>query len=50
MYEEPVFPWKNLGETLDDLGLVKTIGVTGEQFLKENGIGDAFANEVIQAR
>ena len=50
MYEEPVFPWEDLGETLEGLGLLKSTGVTGEQYLKENGIGDAFANEVIQAR
>lgn len=50
MYEEPVFPWKNLGETLEAQGLLDITGVTGEQYLKANGIGDAFANEVIQAR
>ncbi|KAF3004942.1 hypothetical protein E8E13_007463 [Curvularia kusanoi] len=49
MYNEPLFPWKKLGETLDQVGLIKTVGVTGEQYLKANGIGDAFANEVIQA-
>lgn len=50
MYEEPVFPWKNLGETLEAQGLLDITGVTGEQYLKANGIGDAFAREVIQAR
>lgn len=50
MYEEPVFPWSNLGETLESQGLLDITGVTGEQYLKANGIGDAFAREVIQAR
>lgn len=50
MYEEPVFPWENLGETLESQGLLDVTGVTGEQYLKANGIGDAFAREVIQAR
>ncbi|KAJ4984064.1 prenylcysteine oxidase [Stagonosporopsis vannaccii] len=49
MYEEPVFPWKSLGETLEQQGLLDITGVTGEQYLKANGIGDAFAREVIQA-
>lgn len=50
MYEEPVFPWKSLGETLEAQGLLDITGVTGEQYLKANGIGEAFAREVIQAR
>ncbi|KAJ4341653.1 hypothetical protein N0V87_001668 [Didymella glomerata] len=49
MYEEPVFPWRSLGETLEAQGLLDITGVTGEQYLKANGIGDAFAREVIQA-
>ncbi|KAL1595613.1 hypothetical protein SLS59_008251 [Nothophoma quercina] len=49
MYEEPVFPWKSMGEILESQGLLEITGVTGEQYLKANGIGDAFANEVIQA-
>jgi prenylcysteine oxidase/farnesylcysteine lyase len=50
MYEEPVFPWRSLGEVLESQGLLELTGVTGEQYLKANGIGDAFATEVIQAR
>ncbi|KAJ4384627.1 hypothetical protein N0V86_000227 [Didymella sp. IMI 355093] len=38
-----------LGETLEAQGLLDITGVTGEQYLKANGIGDAFAREVIQA-
>lgn len=50
MYEEPHFPWKSLSAVVDELGLTKVTGVTGEQYLKENGIGDLFAREIVQAR
>lgn len=50
MYEEPVFPWKSLGEALESQGLLEITGVTGEQYLDANGIGEAFAREVVQAR
>lgn len=50
LYEEPVFPWKSLGEALESRGLIEVTGVTGEQYLDANGIGEAFAREVIQAR
>lgn len=50
MYEEPVFPWKSLSEVVEKVGLLEATGVTGEQYLKANGIGEAFAREVIQAR
>ncbi|KAF2630042.1 Prenylcysteine oxidase [Macroventuria anomochaeta] len=49
MYEEPVFPWSSLGEALEGQGLLEITGVTGEQYLTANGIGNAFASEVIQA-
>ncbi|KAI9661300.1 MAG: hypothetical protein M1821_009627 [Bathelium mastoideum] len=49
MYDAPYFPWSSLSETLSELGLIKTTGITGEQYLKENGVGDLFANEIIQA-
>jgi prenylcysteine oxidase/farnesylcysteine lyase len=50
MYEEPVFPWKSLSEVVERVGLLEATGVTGEQYLKANGIGEAFAREIIQAR
>ncbi|KAF2278518.1 Prenylcysteine oxidase [Westerdykella ornata] len=49
MYEEPVFPWRSLSEVAARVGLVETTGVTGEQFLKSNGVGDLFAREIVQA-
>ncbi|KAH7401435.1 prenylcysteine oxidase-like protein 1 precursor [Pyrenochaeta sp. MPI-SDFR-AT-0127] len=49
MYDEPVFPWRSLGDVIEQVGLLEVTGVTGEQYLKANGIGDAFAREIIQA-
>lgn len=49
MYEAPIFPWASLNEVVHDLGLVDATAVTGEQYLKDNGIGELFAHEVIQA-
>ncbi|KAH8724582.1 prenylcysteine oxidase-like protein 1 precursor [Phaeosphaeriaceae sp. PMI808] len=49
MYDEPVFPWKSLSEVVEAVGLLEATGVTGEQYVKANRIGDAFAREVIQA-
>ncbi|KAH7394146.1 prenylcysteine oxidase-like protein 1 precursor [Phaeosphaeria sp. MPI-PUGE-AT-0046c] len=49
MYDEPVFPWKSLSEVVEKVGLLEATGVTGEQYLKTNGIGEAFAREIIQA-
>jgi prenylcysteine oxidase/farnesylcysteine lyase len=49
MYDEPVFPWKSLSDVVERVGLLETTGVTGDQYLKTNGIGERFAKEVIQA-
>jgi prenylcysteine oxidase/farnesylcysteine lyase len=49
MYDEPVFPWKSLSEAVENVGLLTATGVTGEQYLKANGIGEVFAREIIQA-
>ncbi|KAF1839761.1 Prenylcysteine oxidase [Decorospora gaudefroyi] len=49
MYDEPVFPWKSLSDAIERIGLLDVTGVTGEQYLKANGIGRRFADEVIQA-
>jgi prenylcysteine oxidase/farnesylcysteine lyase len=50
MYDEPVFPWKSLSEVVEKVGLLEVTGVTGEQYLKANGVGEAFSREIIQAR
>jgi prenylcysteine oxidase/farnesylcysteine lyase len=49
MYDEPIFPWKSLSEVVDKVGLLEATGVTGEQYLKANGVGELFGREVIQA-
>lgn len=50
MYDAPQFPWKSLSDVVESVGLLEATGVTGEQYLKTNGIGEAFAREIIQAR
>ncbi|KAF2177414.1 Prenylcysteine oxidase [Zopfia rhizophila CBS 207.26] len=49
MYEEPIFPFKSLSDTAEELGLTEITASTGEQFLKEKGVGELFAREVVQA-
>ncbi|KAK7540476.1 Prenylcysteine lyase-domain-containing protein [Phyllosticta citribraziliensis] len=49
MYEEPHFPWRSLTDKAMELGLVRPMAMTGEAFLKENGVGGLFADEVVQA-
>lgn len=50
MYEEPLFPWRSLSEVAKEVGLTDITGVTGEQYLKAQGIGEKFAKEMVQAR
>jgi prenylcysteine oxidase/farnesylcysteine lyase len=50
MYDEPVFPWRSLSDVVEKVGLLEATGVTGEQYLKANGVGEAFSREIIQAR
>ena len=50
MYERPVFPWRSLSDVVQLVGLTEVTGLTGEQYLKNKGIGEKFSNEIIQAR
>jgi len=50
MYEKPIFPWEDLSEAVQAVGLTEVTGLTGEQFMKNKGIADKFANEIVQAR
>ncbi|KAJ4290862.1 hypothetical protein N0V90_010058 [Kalmusia sp. IMI 367209] len=50
MYEKPIFPWKSLSEVIQLVGLTEVTGLTGEQYLRNNGVADKFANEIVQAR
>ena len=48
MYETPIFPFKSIGETALELGLLAP-SMKSERLLKENGIYAPFANDIIQA-
>jgi prenylcysteine oxidase/farnesylcysteine lyase len=50
MYDSPSFPFASLTHEVYNKGLKDVVAATGEEFLKANGIGDAFAKEVVQAR
>lgn len=49
LYEPPFFPFRSLTERAFELGLHKVTAVTGEQYLKDNGINAAFSRDIIQA-
>lgn len=49
MYQAPHFPFASLTDTLYNLGLTEVTNMTGAQYLKEKGVGELFAREIIQA-
>ncbi|KAH8175022.1 prenylcysteine lyase domain-containing protein [Sarocladium implicatum] len=49
LYEPPMFPFRSLTQRVQDLGLDKITGVTGEQFLADHKINEAFSRHIIQA-
>lgn len=49
LYEAPFFPFRSLSTRAFELDLAKITGVTGQQFLADNGISPEFANEIVQA-
>jgi prenylcysteine oxidase/farnesylcysteine lyase len=49
-YKAPTFPFVSLNSAVVQRGLSGVVAATGEQWLKENGVGELFANEVVQAR
>ncbi|KAL6870509.1 Prenylcysteine oxidase [Trichoderma novae-zelandiae] len=49
LYEGPYFPFRSLTARAYELGLVGVTAVTGEQFLKQNKIDEAFSRHIIQA-
>ena len=49
LYEEPYFPFRSLSTRAFELDLAKITGVTGEQFLADNGISAAFGHDIIGA-
>ncbi|KAF2087212.1 prenylcysteine oxidase-like protein 1 precursor, partial [Saccharata proteae CBS 121410] len=49
MYQEPYFPFRSLSEAAAQVGLLNATAATGEEFLRQGGIGESFAREVVQA-
>lgn len=49
LYEEPYFPFRSLSARVFELDLAKVTGVTGKQFLEDNGISPAFSHDIIEA-
>lgn len=49
LYESEQFPFESITQVVQDVGLSAAIAATGEQWLRENGIGGAFGRDVIQA-
>ncbi|KAH0493014.1 hypothetical protein TgHK011_007937 [Trichoderma gracile] len=49
LYEGPYFPFRSLTARAYELGLVGATAVTGEQFLKQHKIDEAFSRHIIQA-
>lgn len=49
MYKEPVFPFKSLTDTVEELDLLEYTSTTGSAVLEAGGAGGAFAREVVQA-
>ncbi len=49
MYDAPHFPFSDLSQVVNEVGLTDVTAVTGETFLQLNGIGEKFGQELIQA-
>ena len=49
MYDEPNFPFRDIGTTAVELGLLDLTSSPGETYLEKNGISKDFAGEIIQA-
>ena len=49
MYDAPHFPFTDLSQVVDNVGLTGVTAVNGEEYLKQNEIGERFGRELIQA-
>ena len=49
MYDAPHFPFRDLSQVVYNVGLTGVTAVTGEEYLKENKVGESFGWELIQA-
>ena len=49
LYDTPTFPWLDLTQTVAELGLLDATAADGATYLREHGVSDKFANEVLQS-
>lgn len=49
MYDGPYFPFRDLSETVQAIGLLDFTGHTGQQVLEKAGINQKFSTEIIQS-
>ncbi|RMZ90968.1 hypothetical protein DV736_g1792, partial [Chaetothyriales sp. CBS 134916] len=49
MYQEPVFPFKVLQEAVEQAELMPFMPLTGQELMREKGVSERFANDIIQA-
>lgn len=49
MYEEPIFPFESLQGAIEETKLMHMMALTGTELLKDKGVGEAFANDIVQA-
>ena len=49
LYDEPYFPFRSLSKTARDLNLMDVTSVTGDVFLRQNGVLPPFSMDIIQA-
>ncbi|KAK3689385.1 Prenylcysteine lyase-domain-containing protein [Podospora appendiculata] len=49
LYEAPHFPFRSLTERAYELDLLGATGVTGDQLLKANNVGEEYAHDIVQA-
>ncbi|KAJ5103743.1 Prenylcysteine oxidase [Penicillium argentinense] len=49
LYEAPIFPFQSLTEAAAEVDLLNVTSTPGDIFINDNGIGESFAREIIQA-
>ncbi|KAK2808418.1 hypothetical protein FQN50_004803 [Emmonsiellopsis sp. PD_5] len=49
LYKWPYFPWKSLSEVTMSAGLAEATWASGAEYLKDNGVSEKFAREIVQA-
>jgi prenylcysteine oxidase / farnesylcysteine lyase len=49
MYNEPIFPFSSLRDTIEEVDLMDMMAVTGDTVMLDKGISEAFAHDIWQA-